>query len=110
MPTIKTKLVKKNIFISAYNEEGHEIGSVRFRFVKEGHYLVDMLLVTDKYRGRGIGTKLMETGLNRCKIVTLKCFPELLSFYQRLDFKIEKEITFPHHNEKGYKMVWKKVT
>lgn len=108
MPTIRVKSINKNIFISAY-EKGQIIGSVTFRFVKKGHYLVDMLQVNDKYQDKGIGSLMMREGMKRAKIVTLSCFPEVLEFYQKLGFKILREKIFGgvYRRRKGYEMIWK---
>lgn len=85
------------------------IGSVTFRFIKKGHYLVDMLQVHDKHQGKGVGTALMWAGMKLANIITLNCFPEVLEFYQKLGFRIVCVKTFGgvYRGRKGYEMVWK---
>lgn len=105
---IQVQLIGKNLSISAWTKKGM-VGSVTFRFVKKGHYLVDMLQVHDKHQGKGIGTALMRAGMRESNIITLNCFPKLLGFYQKLGFKIVREKTFGgvYKGRKGYEMVWK---
>ena len=53
--------------------------------------LIEDVVVREKYRGQNIGSKLIESLINKskelgCYKVILSCFPERVSFYERNGF------------------------
>jgi GNAT superfamily N-acetyltransferase len=55
---------------------------------------IEDVAVREKYRGQGIGAKLIEHLIEEaknsgCYKINLSCFPERISFYERLGFKQE---------------------
>ena len=62
------------------------------RVVSDGRFraYIEDVLVLEEYRGRSIGTKLMEAAkdsLRDIHVVTLFCQPKLSAYYTRLGFK-----------------------
>ena len=94
------------IIIHAYIK-GHRVGEARFEdFIGEGEYRVRMIAVPDKLQRKGIGTLLMETGMQQPKVLgmTLSTHKSVLPFYLKLGFRITREKILD-----GYDLLWEKT-
>lgn len=81
-------------------DKGEIIGTATLHFqrklIRNGGIaaFIEDVAVREKYRGQGIGAKLIEYLIEEaknsgCYKINLSCFPERIAFYERLGFKQE---------------------
>lgn len=94
------------IIVHAYIK-GYHVGEARFEdFIGEGEYRIRMIAVADKHQRKGIGTLLIQTGMQQTKVMrmTLSTHKSVLPFYLSLGFRITKEKSLD-----GFDLLWEKT-
>ena len=97
--TLHNFLATDNYMVVA-EDEGEVIGTATLHFqrklIRNGGVaaFIEDVAVREKYRGQGIGAKLVEYLVEEarnsgCYKVVLTCFPERVAFYERCGFKQE---------------------
>lgn len=97
--TLHNFLATDNYMIVA-EDEGEIIGTATLHFqrklIRNGGIaaFIEDVAVREKYRGQGIGAKLVEHLVEEaknsgCYKINLSCFPERIAFYERCGFKQE---------------------
>jgi ribosomal protein S18 acetylase RimI-like enzyme len=65
----------------------------------EPHWYLAMLGTDPKAQGKGVGSTLLRSGLERCdregEHAYLECFEDLVSYYERFGFEVTGEIEMP---------------
>lgn len=97
--TLHNYLSTDNYMVVA-EDDGHIIGTATLHFqrkiIRNGGVaaFIEDVAVREKYRGQGIGAKLIEHLIEKakksgCYKINLSCFRERIAFYERLGFKKE---------------------
>lgn len=78
---------------------------LQYKLIRNGGIagLVEEVVIRESYRGKGIGSLLMEVVINKakslgCYKIILSCFPERVAFYERNGFNNES-ITMRYSNK-----------
>ena len=91
------KFLSNDNHMFVVEDDGQIIGSATLhlqqKLIRNGGIsgLIEDVVVREKYRGQNIGSKLIESLINKSKVlgcykVILSCFPERVSFYERNGF------------------------
>jgi GNAT superfamily N-acetyltransferase len=94
---------KRSIYIRGFHK-GRLVASVEFYHLKDGCYRVRMIAVNKKFQRQGIGTHMMKKGMEFSNRLEAGCLPDVLPFYEKLDFQIKRK------TKNGYEVFWTRKT
>ena len=64
----KAYVYRDSVFPFAVYIENEIIGFIQYRHMEElGNYLIDKIMIKEKFQGKGYGTQLLETVINKMK-------------------------------------------